>query len=244
MLKVAFTVLFFYVVIISSAERASWKTLQIGKTNIYLGGSGGSNIIDMKSKISIFVCGKNEQETLSKKNGYGYGIGELQRNSNGQKIDLKKGETIDLPKNIMVLQITEPRIIKEDVELENGFLYRVRRPNKRFDVYVTSEYKELYALLEAKKDLTMCYDTLLFPRLPGVYDEKNKCMGIMPLRVDYIDIKESADIALSAIREYITNNPESYLSIYILINRKKEYNAYRDKMNMIEKEITSQKSAS
>lgn len=134
-----------------------------------------------------------------------------------------------------VMSVIEPRIKKsryydnKQSEFAKGFSYYAERYTRdATHTYVTSEAHGNEAITQASKDLALCYTKVLTEGLPKLSENKYKSIALPTLSADVgFPREQAAPVAIAAILEFVSNNPNAYNSIALFVKKQSEFALYK-----------------
>jgi hypothetical protein len=136
----------------------------------------------------------------------------------------KKAEDKTLECNVFA--IIEPRIMS-DHYTSYGYFPKRPHPEKK-NYFFEKEFIEDEAILEASKDLKMCYNKSLQHGLEVLGDKDNKKIALASLN-DAGFPRHTADlIAFEAIIDFLTHNPGKYSLVKLFVRKRSEFVLFRE----------------
>lgn len=139
----------------------------------------------------------------------------------------------------IVIQIAEPRIPQiiwyRDPRTNTPTPtphYETTRPNKNspfFSHHLTFDGAQ--AIIEASKDLALCYATAL---TDGLYQlsKKDKSIALATLSADVgFPREKAAPIAVKEVLTFVRNNPKAYARIELFVKKRSEFTLYKQLLN-------------
>jgi hypothetical protein len=208
-------------------------------------------------KVDILVMGKHEQQLLgfAEFERY-YQIGEInyspyisyKENMDNEstsdddtykpfdeenRTKIRQNVTQKTVPNIGLI-ITEPRIptnkwIRNPLTNELRLIpsYKVIRPQERsWDSFYSFEDNK--AIIEASKDLALCYKNALTEGCKKLSEKKDKSIALPTLSADVgFPREKAAAIAVSTILEFVINNPRAYDRIELFVKKRSEFALYK-----------------
>ena len=147
----------------------------------------------------------------------------------GERFEIKNPnhhvEIIKFDKNVLVLAVTEPRLIVRDKET---FYHPHRRTGEW--TFHDPEFEGEEAIKEAKDDLKLCYRNILDFAHTILSKEGTKNIAFPPLStVRGMPHIEAAEAAVETVIEFLKNslNKDKYTQIQFVVSLDADYLAYR-----------------
>ncbi len=132
-----------------------------------------------------------------------------------------------------VFAIIEPRIefdlfMYDQKDFSYGYFPTRPHPEKK-NYFVDKEFYGDEAILEARRDLIMCYLTALQYGLEELGDKDDKKIALASLGGDVgVPREKAAPVAFAAIIDFLTNNPGKYSLVELFIKKRSELVLYRE----------------
>lgn len=189
-------------------------------------------------KVDIVVAGKNQQSRLLGLPCDDISIGKVSTFADNtiyrpKKASVPAGSVAGLEKKnnnafqckfkySKVMYVTEPHLgqelFRQDKDTyESAYVYETMRTKLRKSVLsATFEFTHAHALEEAKKDLGLCYSTMLDHYARA--DNKVAKIGFLPIgQGTGIPWRDTVKIAVDSIYNYIDKRPTDYNSIWLCV---------------------------
>jgi len=233
------------------AENTKDLMLSVGGTLFHI---VKDDIYKYHAAVDFMVLGNNQQRKLSepdfgdtRKVGSGYMIEDrkirvLPKESDSASDDdtyksystkaklWKKAK--DEVLECTVTSIIEPRIMQGRWEFDQVDTYGyfpVRPHPEKKDHFLDLEFFGDEAIIEASKDLQMCYHKVLQHGLKVLGDKDDKKIALASLGTDVgFPRKTAAPITFAAIVKFLTNNPGKYSLVQLFIKKRSEFSLYRE----------------
>lgn len=131
-----------------------------------------------------------------------------------------------------VTSIIEPRITYSSWEVDQAETYGyfpVRPHPEKQDHFFDLEFYGDEAILEARRDLILCYNKVLQHGLKVLGDKDNKTIALASLGTAVgVPRKAAAAPAFDAIINFLTNNPGKYSLVQLFIKKRSELVLFRE----------------